>query len=173
MPDPAQTAASWHRFYGGLLASRRGAFEGSVLERLGRVRALLAARPEAAIDLEAMARAACFSKFHFLRLFRQAYGETPMRYLARLRLARARTLLETTGRSVTEVCLEVGYESPPSFSLAFRRQVGMPPLAYRRRWVAVPRALGPALRVPGCFVAMYSPRPAARTAIGDKHLGGA
>jgi transcriptional regulator GlxA family with amidase domain len=153
----SQAEIGWSRFYRGLLSTRRrGAWELSVLERLRRVRERLEAHPEEPIDLEAMARAACFSKFHFLRLFRQAYGETPMRCQARLRLERARALLETTGRSVTEVCWEVGYESPASFSLAFRRHLGVPPQQYRRRWVAVPRAVGPVLRVPGCFVAMYS-----------------
>jgi AraC-like DNA-binding protein len=155
--DRTQAEDGWGRFYSGLLSTRRrGAYELSVLERLRRVRERLEAHPEEPIDLEEMARTACFSKFHFLRLFSQAYGETPMRYHSRLRIECARALLETTGRSVTEVCLEVGYESPASFSLAFRRQTGLPPVAYRRRWVAVPRAIGPALRVPGCFVAMYS-----------------
>lgn len=152
----------WDRFYRGLLLTRRrGAYDLSVLERLRRVRALLEARPEEPVDLEAMARTACFSKFHFLRLFKQAYGETPARYLSQLRLERARTLLETTDRSVTEICFDVGYESLASFTHAFRRHTGVPPQRYRRRFVAVPRWPGPILRVPSCFVAMYS-------AIGDK-----
>ncbi|MDP9120087.1 MAG: helix-turn-helix transcriptional regulator, partial [Acidobacteriota bacterium] len=146
----------WQRFYGGLLqARRRGAYELSVLERLRRVRERLDAHPGEPIDLEAMARAACFSKFHFLRLFRQAYGETPARYLSQARLERARTLLETTDRSVTDICLAVGYESPASFTHSFRRYAGFPPRQYRRRWVAVPRPAGPALRLSGCFMAMY------------------
>jgi AraC-like DNA-binding protein len=155
----------WDRFYRGLLlARRRGAYDLSVLERLRRVRERLEVRPEEPVDLEAMARTACFSKFHFLRLFKQAYGETPARYLSRLRLERARTLLETTDRSVTEICLDVGYESLASFTHAFRRHAGAPPERYRRRWVALPRPLRPVLRVPSCFVAMYS-------AIGDKRPG--
>ena len=157
MPESSQIRPGWDRFYGGLLLTRRrGAYDLSVLERLRRVRERLDAHPEEPLDLEAMARAACFSKFHFLRLFRQAYGETPGRYLAQARLERARRLLEATERSVTEVCFEVGYESLASFSNAFHRHVGAPPQRYRRRWVAVPRTAPPALRVPGCFVAMYS-----------------
>jgi transcriptional regulator GlxA family with amidase domain len=152
-----QVEHGWSRFYGGLLAARRrGAYDQSVLDRLRRVRSSLETHPGEPIDLAAMARAAYFSKFHFLRLFRQAYGETPARYLARLRLERARTLLETTDRSVTDICLEVGYESLASFSHSFRQYAGTPPQRYRRRWVAVPRAVGPVLRVPSCFVAMYS-----------------
>ena len=126
-----------------------------MLDRLRRVRSVLETHPEEPIDLAAMARAAYFSKFHFLRLFRQAYGETPARYLSRLRLERARRLLETTDRSVTEICFEVGYESLASFSHSFRQYAGTSPQRYRRRWVAVPRPAGPVLRIPSCFVAMY------------------
>jgi len=97
MPHGSQIQPGWDRFYGGLLLTRRrGAYDLSVLERLRRVRERLDAHPEEPLDLEAMARAACFSKFHFLRLFRQAYGETPGRYLAQARLERARRLLEAS-----------------------------------------------------------------------------
>jgi AraC-like DNA-binding protein len=155
--ERSQIEAGWGCFYGGLLRRRRlGAYDQPVLARLRRVREQLQAASGEAAGLDEMARAACFSKYHFLRLFRQAYGETPARYLARLRLARARTLLETTDRSVTDICLEVGFESLPSFSGAFRRYAGAPPQHYRRRWIAVPRIPGAMLRVPGCFVAMYS-----------------
>lgn len=156
MTEQARLAAGWGAFYGGLVRERRrGAYDLAVLERLRRVRERMAADAGAALDLEEMARAACFSKFHFLRLFRQAYGVTPARYLSQLRLERARTLLEESDRSVTEICLDVGFESLPSFSCAFRRHTGHSPLRYRRRWLSVPRLPGPLLRVPGCFVAMY------------------
>jgi hypothetical protein len=67
MANRSQEESGWARFYGGLLLTRRrGAYDLSVLERLRRVRAQLAAHPEEPIDLEAMARAACFSKFFSL-----------------------------------------------------------------------------------------------------------
>lgn len=148
--------AHWLRFYTGLHFVRRsGIYEASVRRRLIDVREALVRHPEEALDLEAMARAACFSKFHFLRLFREAYGETPGRYLARVRLERARELLETTDRRVTDICLDVGYESLSSFTIAFRNRFGVPPQRYRRRWIAVPRLVTPAARVPRCFAAMY------------------
>lgn len=146
----------WLRFYAGLhFVRREGIYEASVRRRLLDVRETLVRRPEEALNLEAMARAACFSKFHFLRLFREAYGETPGRYLARMRLERARELLETTDCRVTDICLEVGYESLSSFTIAFRNRFGVPPQRYRRRWLAVPRIVTPAARVPRCFAAMY------------------
>jgi AraC-like DNA-binding protein len=148
----------WDRFFGGLLRTRRrGAYDLPVLERLRRARLHLEAHAGEPLDLEAMARVACFSKFHFLRLFRQAYGETPARYLAHVRLERARILLETSQMSVTEICLDVGYESLTSFSSAFRRFAGASPQRYRRRWVTVLRsAEGPPVRLPACFLEMYS-----------------
>ncbi|MCU1347057.1 MAG: transcriptional regulator, AraC family [Acidobacteria bacterium] len=156
MPDRHDLADDWFRFYGGLLLIRRqGVHEASVRRRLLRIGEGLQHHPEAPLDLEAMARAACFSKYHFLRLFREAYGETPGRYRARCRLGRARALLETTDRSVTDICLDVGYESLASFTIAFRRQFGAPPQRYRRHWIAVPRPFVPAARVPRCFAAMY------------------
>jgi transcriptional regulator GlxA family with amidase domain len=157
MDRRSQVAAGWHRYYCGLLLKRRrGAYDLPVLERLRRARDQMEACSGTALDLDAMARAACFSKFHFLRLFRQAYGETPGRYLSQVRLERARCLLETTDRSVTDICLEVGFESPASFSAAFRQHTGSSPLRYRRRWLAGPAPANPVPRVPGCFFAMYA-----------------
>src|SRR5262249_811967 len=78
---------------------------------------------------------------------------TPHAFLTRLRLARARHLLATTNRSVTDVCLDVGFSSLGSFSHLFSRTVGVSPSAYRRRlrpWVTVPGTL-PRLLVPYCF----------------------
>jgi transcriptional regulator GlxA family with amidase domain len=151
------TPPGWPAFYSGLLLiRRRGIYEASVRRRLLEIRESLLRHPEQPLDLAAMAREACFSKYHFLRLFRDAYGETPGRYRARMRLERARRLLETTDRSVIEICFEVGYESVASFTLAFRCYAGVPPQRYRRQWIAVPRLVVPAARVPRCFAAMYS-----------------
>ena len=72
------------------------------------------------------------SKFHFLRLFKRYYGQTPRQYLIEKRIERARELLRT-GSNVTEVCFEVGYENPSSFCTLFRRRSGVTPSEFRRR----------------------------------------
>lgn len=155
MAEALDPGDGWARYFGGLfLTRRRGAFDAPVLGRLRRARDFMAANPGAPIDLDQLAGTAHFSKFHFLRLFRQAYGETPARYLAQLRLERARELLSTTDRTVTEICFDVGYESLASFSHAFSRHAGAAPQQYRR-WLVKPRPR-PRLLVPGCFVAMYA-----------------
>jgi len=89
------------------------------------------------------------SKFHLIRTFRTAYGETPMRYLSRRRIERAQDLLRTANLTVTEVCMLVGFTSLGSFSSRFRALVGESPLAYRNRWAAQG---GP--HVPGCYLFM-------------------
>jgi AraC-like DNA-binding protein len=77
--------------------------------------------------LATMARAACMSPFHFHRVFAHMFSETPHCYFTRIRLKRAAHLLSHSDRSVTEICLEMGFESLGSFSSLFRRHFGVPP----------------------------------------------
>src|ERR1700761_6968140 len=73
-PSVSPVASGWDRFYAGLLTQRRhGAFDLAVLPRLRRARERMLEASEERLDLAAMARPAHFSKYHFLRLFRQAY----------------------------------------------------------------------------------------------------
>src|SRR6266511_947770 len=83
------------------------------------------------LDLDTIARAAGYSKYHFARSFSSAYGETPAAYLTRRRVERAKSLLRTANLTVTEVCFMVGFESLGSFSSRFRRLVGVTPSDYR------------------------------------------
>jgi AraC-like DNA-binding protein len=83
------------------------------------------------VQLQHPASAACVSPYHFHRLFREVFHETPNQYLQRRRLTRARRLLASTDQSVTEICLAVGFESMTSFSALFRRTFGHSPREYR------------------------------------------
>jgi AraC-like DNA-binding protein len=111
------------------------------------------ARP---LDVPALARVACVSAAHFSRQFRETFGETPHRYLQRRRLERAMELLRDTGRPVTDICFDVGFNSLGTFSRIFRQVVGEPPSAYRARFAAA-RA---GTRVPACWEKAWT-RPAA------------
>ena len=82
------------------------------------------------LTVEAIAREACLSPFHFHRLFTAFTGETPHQYLRRLRLERARVLLRSGTQSVTDVALHAGFSSPTSFSSAFTRVFGASPRAF-------------------------------------------
>jgi AraC-like DNA-binding protein len=108
------------------------------------------------LDLDAMARAAGFSRYHFARGFRAAYGETPAAYLTRRRVERAKDLLRSANLTVTEICHLVGFGSLGSFSSRFSELVGSSPSAYRQAH----RARGGPPPVPGCFLMAWS-RPGA------------
>lgn len=105
------------------------------------------------LDVPTLARIACVSPAHFSRTFRNTFGETPHRYLQRRRVERAMFLLRTTGRSVTEICLDVGFTSLGTFSRTFRDVVGESPTAYRERGALphVPTCFGMAWRRPSSF----------------------
>jgi transcriptional regulator GlxA family with amidase domain len=83
------------------------------------------------LDIAVLARIACVSEAHFIRTFRATFGETPHRYLQRRRVERSMFLLRETDRSVTDVCLDVGFSSLGSFSRTFREIVGETPSDYR------------------------------------------
>ena len=95
------------------------------------------------LDVPMLARVANVSEAHFIRTFRATFGETPHRYLQRRRVERAMFLLRETERSVTDICLDVGFNSLGTFSRTFRDIVGDSPIAYRERGGVMP--------VPMCF----------------------
>jgi AraC-like DNA-binding protein len=83
------------------------------------------------LNVTAVARVAHVSEAHFIRSFRAVFGETPHRYLQRRRVERSMFLLRETDRSVTDICLDVGFNSLGTFSRTFRDIVGETPSAYR------------------------------------------
>jgi AraC-like DNA-binding protein len=100
------------------------------------------------LDICALARIAHISEAHFIRTFRATFGETPHRYLQRRRVERSMFLLRETNRTVTDICVEVGFTSLGTFSRTFRDIVGESPSAYRRR---IDRTA-----VPSCFVMSWT-----------------
>jgi AraC-like DNA-binding protein len=79
-----------------------------------------------------MAGEACYSKYHFLRLFKTLYGRTPHQYLTELRIENAKQLLQA-GRPTDEVCFSVGFDSVSSFKALFKRYTMLTPFAYRKQ----------------------------------------
>src|SRR5262249_32215224 len=71
------------------------------------------------LDVPALARIAVVSEAHFIRTFSQTFGETPHRYLQRRRVERSMFLLRETNRPITEICLDVGFNSLGTFSRTF------------------------------------------------------
>ena len=83
------------------------------------------------LDVRAVAAVAHISPAHFSRCFRSVFGESPHRYLQRRRVERSMFLLRETDRSVTAICLDVGFTSLGTFSRTFRAIVGETPSSYR------------------------------------------
>src|SRR6201991_3018304 len=83
------------------------------------------------LDVASLARSVHVSEAHFIRTFRATFGETPHRYLQRRRVERAMFLLRESERSVTEICLDVGFTSLGTFGRTFQKIVGESPTAYR------------------------------------------
>jgi transcriptional regulator GlxA family with amidase domain len=110
-----------------------------------------------ALDVEWLASSVNLSRAHFIRSFRDTFGETPHRYLQRRRIERAMALLRETDLSVTEICFDVGFASLGTFSRTFGEVLGESPSEYRRRAKADPRPY-----IPGC-VTMAWDRPASGT----------
>jgi AraC-like DNA-binding protein len=104
------------------------------------------------LDLENIADAACFSKYHFLRIFRKIYGSTPHQYLTAVRVKKAALLL-AEGVSVKEACFSVGFESVGSFTGLFKRRMGVSPAAFQRLSQARKREVAavPLRHIPNCF----------------------
>jgi transcriptional regulator GlxA family with amidase domain len=110
-------------------------------------------------DLDRLAAQAGFSKFHFARAFKDAFGETPANYLTRRRVERAKDLLRSANLTVTEVCILVGFSSLGSFSSRFSELVGLSPRAFQR----AAAARGGPPPIPGCFLMEWSRPRAGRT----------
>lgn len=84
------------------------------------------------IPLDRLAAAACFSPFHFHRLFSAFVGEPPAEYVRRLRLERAAVrLVNDAAAPVTEVALACGFSTSALFCRLFRARFGMTPTAWR------------------------------------------
>lgn len=86
------------------------------------------------LSVEALARIAYFSPFHFHRAFKAVTGETVAAFERRARLERAAHLMKASPkRKMTSIALSLGYPSLSEFSRAFRREYGTAPSAWDRR----------------------------------------
>jgi len=83
------------------------------------------------LALDHLAGLACFSPYHFHRIFKGMVGETLKEHIRRLRLERAATQLKLTRRQVTYIALDAGYQSHEAFTRSFRALFGRSPSAYR------------------------------------------
>lgn len=93
------------------------------------------------LTLDEIADSAILSKFYFSRVFRSVTGTSPGRFLAAVRLFRAKNLLLETAQSVTDIAYTVGYNSLGTFTSRFTHSVGISPGRYRAKSSASSHAL--------------------------------
>lgn len=91
---------------------------------------------EQPLQVKALADQAAMSERNFLRRFSETTGSAPKAWLQQARMARAKELLEASDLPLQQVAERCGYPALETFRAAFRRQVGLPPTAYRLRFCA-------------------------------------
>ncbi len=123
------------------------------LDLLETTRLFMDAHCDQALTIDDLAAQASLSPYHFIRLFRRRFYETPHRYLIRKRLEKAKALLADSSMSVTEICFDVGFESVGSFSTLFHKSVGWSPSIYRARVWA--QRQNPYAFIPNCMTIMH------------------
>jgi len=99
--------------------------------KVGKVIAAIHAEPERDWDVPALARLMGASRSRFAETFTRIVGESPARYVAKVKMFQARRWIQHEGVRVTIAAERLGYESEASFSRAFKRIMGMPPSAVR------------------------------------------
>jgi YesN/AraC family two-component response regulator len=86
------------------------------------------------LSLEALARLAGLSKYHFIRRFRKRTGFTPKEYIITKRIERAKALMKKGGMSISEISSEVGFNHVSNFSKLFRKFTGHPPIKFKKEF---------------------------------------
>ena len=114
---------------------------------------LLDKKYEDDISLDILINEANISKYHFIRLFKKTYGFTPHKYLIEKRLKIAKQELESTKKSVSDICFNVGFSSVSSFCNLFKRETSQTPLEYRNtiNELKENRLNEPLGNIPGCY----------------------
>ncbi|MBV9230095.1 MAG: helix-turn-helix transcriptional regulator, partial [Chloroflexi bacterium] len=102
--------------------------------QLKRVTEYILAHLAQPISLEILARQVGYSPYHFAQLFRETTGVTPHQFVLGKRLERAQHLLAQTDVPLSQVTLEVGFQSQSHFTHTFKSHLGVTPRQYRRQF---------------------------------------
>jgi AraC-like DNA-binding protein len=106
------------------------------------------------INLDEIAEEASFSRFHFIRLFKEAYGSTPHQYLVWVRLKEAEKLMTNAKLKIQDICFGIGFESVGTFTTLFSKVYGKTPKARQKEILEKKRISieEPLRTIPNCFV---------------------
>jgi AraC family transcriptional regulator len=114
------------------MPSARSQAKSQYAQRIDRVTDYLRGNLDRPVKLAELAKVACFSEFHFHRIFRAVAGETLKNFTNRLRLEKAARLLRYSGQSLTHIALDCGFSSSATFSRAFRSGYDTSPSQFRK-----------------------------------------
>lgn len=84
------------------------------------------------ITIDTLAALSSYSKYHFIRLFREQMGETPYEYITRYRVNESKKLLRSTRATLSDIAARVGYGDCNTYISAFKKYVGLTPGQFRR-----------------------------------------
>lgn len=101
----------------------------------GQVKSYIDTHFDEQFTLQDISDAIRVSPYHLAHMFKETTGYSPMQYTVRRRLGEAQSLLITTGLSVTEIAVMVGFGSPCHFNTMFSKYIGMSPSRYRSSYV--------------------------------------
>lgn len=113
------------------LDHERKATRDEIYRRVSMARQYIDAHYLEELSLEHLASVAAFSKYHFLRCFKQVYGMAPYQYVLHLRLAAASRQLRLGRMSLTEIAETTGFGDRRALNKAFRKAFGVNPASYR------------------------------------------
>lgn len=102
-----------------------------IFKRLNNAKDYMISNYSRFISIEEVSRAACISECHLYKLFKELYNCSPHQYLLKVRLQRAKHLLNHTDYSVNEIVSMVGFENSSSFIRLFKRNFAATPKEYR------------------------------------------
>lgn len=83
------------------------------------------------ISLDDVSREVNISPYYFSKLFKEETGENFIEYVTAARMERAKELLDSTDKSMKEICVEIGYADPNYFSRSFKKNIGVTPTEYK------------------------------------------
>jgi AraC-like DNA-binding protein len=129
--NAAIETACRHRRLTERVPAAKPATRAHVVSLLERARSLIMASDGVGVDLQSLAAEIGLSRFHLLRLYKAAYGVTPLGFAEQTRMIAAERRLAASRRPIGEIAAELGYDSPSAFARAFRRYRGEGPAAFQ------------------------------------------
>lgn len=119
-----------------LTLSKSGQFTEVQLDTFAQITKYIEGHFQEDISLEQLAKEASMSKFHFSRLFKLHTGLSPVQYVIRLRISRAKSMLETSAMTVRQIAFHTGFNDVNNFVNHFKKLQGMTPSDYRRQFLS-------------------------------------